>query len=181
MNKIEINSLTKVESSNIDIVGFDDNTTYVQFKNGSIYKYPDTSRDEYLSLINAKSVGKSFNIGYKQKDFLKLEDTILTKKEDNPKTMIVANEQERLFIAHCMSEWFVQCGTAEGQPQWQQDLYERIYGEKFEVFKHVDLESSDLTLDKVTKFIGDINEEIFGKELIISKEDKELLKNIKKK
>ncbi len=40
---------------------------------------------------------------------------------------------ERMFIAHCIWEWFIQCGTTD-QPQWQKDLYKLIYGEEIEEF-----------------------------------------------
>ncbi len=79
---IEISDLVKVESSNISMVGFNDGTTYVQFNNGTIYSYPDTSREEFEALANAKSVGSQFSKTYRSKsEFLKLEESLVLVKD----------------------------------------------------------------------------------------------------
>lgn len=80
MKKIEISDLVKVESSNINMVGYNEDTTYVQFKNGSVYSYPKTTREEFEKLAGAQSVGSYFAKSYRNKeDYSKLEDTVLVK------------------------------------------------------------------------------------------------------
>jgi hypothetical protein len=75
--KLEISDLVKVESSNIDMVGFNEDTTYVQFKNGTIYSYPETGKVEFDMLVNAKSVGSQFARSYRSKEnFSKLEKDV---------------------------------------------------------------------------------------------------------
>jgi hypothetical protein len=87
LTKIEISEFVKVESSNINMVGFEKDTTYVQFKNGSIYSYPETSQEEFERLSQAKSVGKYFALTYRNKEnYNKLEDTILMKREEEKVT-----------------------------------------------------------------------------------------------
>lgn len=84
MNKqtLEISDLVKVESSNIDMVGYNGDTTYVQFKNGSVYSYPKTDRKEFEALAKAESVGSHFAKTYRGKqDYQKLEDTVLKKSK----------------------------------------------------------------------------------------------------
>lgn len=86
MNKqtLEITDLVKVESSNIDMVGYSGDTTYVQFKNGSIYSYPKTSREEFEELAQADSVGSHFSRTYRGKqDYAKLENAVLKKSKLN--------------------------------------------------------------------------------------------------
>ncbi len=79
---IEISDLVKVESSNINMVGFNDGTTYVKFNNGTIYSYPDTSREEFEALASAKSVGSHFSKTYRNKDeYLKLEESLVLVKD----------------------------------------------------------------------------------------------------
>ena len=82
MSKIEINELIKVESSNIDMIGFNGNTTYIQFKGGAIYSYPNTSEEEFNKLAYSKSVGGYFAQTYRhKKEFNKLEDIELVQIE----------------------------------------------------------------------------------------------------
>lgn len=79
---VELEHLVKVESSNIDMVGFKDDETYVMFKNGGIYKYSDTDINEFQDLATAKSVGGHFAKSYRLKpDYEKLENTELKKKK----------------------------------------------------------------------------------------------------
>jgi len=68
MNKpFEVTELKKVESSNISQIGFHDNVTFVEFKNGAVYSYAGTKKEDYESLVNAKSVGAHLNSEIKGK------------------------------------------------------------------------------------------------------------------
>ena len=51
---------TKVESSNVESVGFDraSGLLEVEYKGGKIYHYPATSADEYAALLAAESKGQ---------------------------------------------------------------------------------------------------------------------------
>lgn len=51
----------KVESSNIESIGYESGIMEVRFKNGGLYQYRGVSKDDYNELINAKSVGKHLN------------------------------------------------------------------------------------------------------------------------
>ena len=51
----------KVESSNLDVVGFQAGTVYVRFKHGGVYAYKGVDRRLYQNMITSESVGKFFN------------------------------------------------------------------------------------------------------------------------
>ena len=64
----------KVESSNLDFVGFREHTLYVQFKHGGSYAYSGVDRKLYQSMTTSESVGKFFNEFIKKAyPFTKLE------------------------------------------------------------------------------------------------------------
>ena len=50
-------NLTKVVSSNINAIGWQDNILYVQYKSGT-YAYEGVSKELYESLVAAESKGK---------------------------------------------------------------------------------------------------------------------------
>lgn len=54
-------NLRPVSSSRISNVGWEDNTLYVQFKNGVIYAYFNVSQSEYSDFINSASLGSSLS------------------------------------------------------------------------------------------------------------------------
>lgn len=82
VQKIKISDLRKVESSNIDLIGKEGDVTFIQFKNGSLYSYPNTTDEEFIALAEADSVGKQFFKSYKSKiDYTQLEGVVLAKKE----------------------------------------------------------------------------------------------------
>ena len=54
-------NLKSVSSSRISKVGWEDNTLYVQFKNGVIYAYFNVSQSEYTDFINSSSLGSSLS------------------------------------------------------------------------------------------------------------------------
>jgi len=56
-----------VSSSNIASVGYDNESesVYVEFLNGSTYKYNGVSESEFENLKTASSVGSYFNRNYK--------------------------------------------------------------------------------------------------------------------
>ena len=60
-----INQVT-VESSNLDLVGFQANTVFVKFKNGGCYAYAGVDRHIYQNMVTAESVGKFFNESVKK-------------------------------------------------------------------------------------------------------------------
>ncbi|MFA0402103.1 KTSC domain-containing protein [Vibrio sp. 10N.222.52.C12] len=47
-----------VSSSNIDSIGYEDETLQIQFLNGSTYQYFDVPEHIYTGLIEADSAGK---------------------------------------------------------------------------------------------------------------------------
>jgi hypothetical protein len=53
----------KVESSNIDLVSYDNGTKELQitFKNGNTYSYPGMSASTVCGLLFADSIGKKFH------------------------------------------------------------------------------------------------------------------------
>jgi hypothetical protein len=55
--------LTPVESSNIEALGYYDGASVmtVKFKNGSIYDYAKVPPEVYKSILEAESVGSTFN------------------------------------------------------------------------------------------------------------------------
>lgn len=82
MNKVKVSDLRKVESSNLDLIAFDGDKTFIQFKNGKLYEYPNTTEEEFAALAQAPSVGKQFFKSYKHKtEFTQLEDTVLEQKK----------------------------------------------------------------------------------------------------
>ena len=46
---------------------------------------------------------------------------------------IALDFRERMFIGHCIEEWFRQCGTTD-QEQWQKDVYKLMTGEEIKPF-----------------------------------------------
>lgn len=55
--------LTRVESSNIEALGYDvpSKTLVVLFHNGNSYSYTPITRETYENLLYADSIGKYFN------------------------------------------------------------------------------------------------------------------------
>lgn len=83
-NIIYVDKLSKVESSNIDLIGFDNGSTFIKFNNGNLYRYPNTTVEEFTALSEAESVGKEFFKSFKKKEeFALLDNTELgTIKEE---------------------------------------------------------------------------------------------------
>lgn len=54
-------TMTPVESSNIEKVGYNEEKLYVQFKGGSTYTYDKVPQAVYNTLMNAESKGKYLN------------------------------------------------------------------------------------------------------------------------
>ncbi|TKF53223.1 KTSC domain-containing protein [Vibrio lentus] len=50
--------MISVSSSNIDSIGYEDETLQIQFLNGSIYQYFDVPEHIFTGLIEADSAGK---------------------------------------------------------------------------------------------------------------------------
>ena len=59
--------LKEVVSSNINKVGYDNNTLYVQYKSGVTYKYKNFPQNLYESFLEAESKGKFMNSEVKGK------------------------------------------------------------------------------------------------------------------
>lgn len=51
----------EVKSSNIKAIAFEDDWLYVEFTNGSIYRYKNVPKEYFENLKNAESVGKYFS------------------------------------------------------------------------------------------------------------------------
>ena len=58
---------TKVESSNIASVGYENNTVEIEFNSGAIYQYENVPIRVYDVMMKADSVGKYFNAHIKSK------------------------------------------------------------------------------------------------------------------
>lgn len=52
-------NLLPVSSSRMNQVGWENNTMYIQFKNGQIYAYENVSKSEYEDFINSPSLGSA--------------------------------------------------------------------------------------------------------------------------
>ena len=83
MKKMKLDTFSKVESSNVELVGLKDNDLYVQFKNGGLYKYKNADSNTYNNLCKAESIGKFLNQKVKPEyEFEKIENTkIQTERE----------------------------------------------------------------------------------------------------
>lgn len=59
--------MQSVSSSNIASVGYEEESqvAFVEFLNGSTYKYEDVPKSEFDNLLAASSVGKYFNQNFK--------------------------------------------------------------------------------------------------------------------
>ena len=53
--------LISVSSSRINKVGWEDNTLYVQFKNGVVYAYFNVSLSEYQTFKSSSSLGSALS------------------------------------------------------------------------------------------------------------------------
>lgn len=51
--------LNPVSSSRMRAVGWENNTMYIQFKNGAIYAYTNVSQAEYMQFISSSSLGRT--------------------------------------------------------------------------------------------------------------------------
>lgn len=49
--------MTPVVSSNVDSIGYENETLYVRFKNGSLYLYENVPSYQYDALMSASSKG----------------------------------------------------------------------------------------------------------------------------
>lgn len=59
--------MTNVDSSNVESVGYDENssTLQVEFKNGGVYQYFDVPEEVFVGLRDADSVGRYLNANIK--------------------------------------------------------------------------------------------------------------------
>lgn len=53
--------LYPVSSSRMSKVGYENNTMYIQFKDGSIYAYLNVSPSEYRDFLNSPSLGSALS------------------------------------------------------------------------------------------------------------------------
>lgn len=101
--------LQKVQSSNIDEVGFAAGVLIVKFKNGSKYQYNNVPDEEFKGLIAANSIGSYFNQNIKTKyDCIKMEDGTQEFEKIKPiEVKTVSNECEYFIPLHCFNgTWF---------------------------------------------------------------------------
>lgn len=54
-------TLYPVSSSRMSKVGWENNTMFVQFKNGQVYAYENVSKSEYESFLNSPSLGSELS------------------------------------------------------------------------------------------------------------------------
>ena len=64
----------KVESSNIDSIGWADNVLSVKYKSGLVYTYTNVPEDEFKKILSAKSKGRFMNEYIKNKYQYKREN-----------------------------------------------------------------------------------------------------------
>mgnify|MGYP001593409864 CR=1 FL=1 len=68
---------TKVESSNVESVGFDRESGLleVEYRSGKVYQYTDVKPDEYAALLAAESKGRHLQRHFVQagRDYAKVE------------------------------------------------------------------------------------------------------------
>ena len=64
--------LIKVNSSNIDGIGFDENGLTVRFKSGNTYQYNDVDLTLFNEFLKSNSKGQFFNTKIKNKNYLKI-------------------------------------------------------------------------------------------------------------
>jgi len=59
--------MTNVDSSNVESVGYDEDssTLQVEFKNGGVYQYFDVPEEVFIGLRDADSVGRYLNVNIK--------------------------------------------------------------------------------------------------------------------
>lgn len=65
-------NLQPVSSSRMDAVGWEDNTMYIQFKNGAIYEYANVLYSEYRQFISSPSLGSALNTFQKYHPYRKI-------------------------------------------------------------------------------------------------------------
>lgn len=58
---IQVSTLTEIESSNIQRIGYSNSNLYIEYKSGSLYEYKDVPEQLYEGLKNAESKGKFIN------------------------------------------------------------------------------------------------------------------------
>lgn len=80
---LKLPNLCKVQSSNIQSVGYKDGEVYVSFHNGNVYKYPEVSEEVFNSLIKAESVGKQFSQTLKKADKYEKLEVVLMPDDNN--------------------------------------------------------------------------------------------------
>ncbi|EKQ56333.1 MULTISPECIES: KTSC domain-containing protein [unclassified Clostridium] len=52
-------NLRSVSSSRMNAVGWENNTMYIKFKDGSVYAYMNVSESQYIDFINSPSLGSA--------------------------------------------------------------------------------------------------------------------------
>ena len=55
-------NLLPVSSSRMSRVGWENNSMYIEFKNGRIYVYDNVSKCEYESFVNSPSLGSALYV-----------------------------------------------------------------------------------------------------------------------
>ena len=61
--------MTNVNSSNIQAIGFEDNTLIVQFNDGSVYHYYNVDKSLFDRILEASSKGKYLNENIKKQGY----------------------------------------------------------------------------------------------------------------
>lgn len=66
--------MKKVNSSNVDMIGYEDGVLYVLFLSGKMYHYLNVEEEHYLAIMSAPSIGKYLNAHiYKNYNFIREE------------------------------------------------------------------------------------------------------------
>ena len=88
---IKVSQLIVNESSYIASIAYSNELkkTFITFKGGKMFEYPETTVEDFEVLSKAESVGKAFHGSYKHRtEFNELKDTVLKfeEKKDVKKT-----------------------------------------------------------------------------------------------
>lgn len=73
MSKLDSVPMHPVRSSNIGFIGHLENSLYIKFNSGIVYKYSPFSRERFDEFMDSKSKGSYFLNNIKEDDSLKYE------------------------------------------------------------------------------------------------------------
>jgi hypothetical protein len=97
---LKLDEVHAVESSNIAQLGYQGKDAYVVFTNGNVYKYPNTSRDVFDSLLKAESIGKMFSQTLRKYDDYEALEAVVVPNEDTGGGEVVEDETIEIIVKY---------------------------------------------------------------------------------